>query len=534
VSHFPQNATLGSARALRLAFARGRARPAQARRRRRLQAFAALQYLSENPPLRRSSASTLSPRRVHCESCNKQDPGLRFETSLRPGEGFMRVLDTLPVGVVGRGRTRSIRLALALAVVAALAGVVAAAAGALAFDDAQPCPAAYTEAEGGESDAQPPFVCPGGVVGTTYAVQLVGRGSCEPFFRFPVVNGALPPGLSLSSRGLISGAPSRAGSWRFWVRLQDLGAAQGGPEWCSSSKQVEGEFTITVNPGVIVTTESAAPATIGALYNLALSAQMMSAPDQLSPPLGCADGPVSGFCPLTWSVVQGQLPAGLWLNSVTGLIWGTPAAAGSSSFVVRAALDDGRAGTKSLTITVRQPVAIRAPKLFAAPGAPTLWEVGVPFATKLAGSGGTHTYSWSLAEGALPTGLALASDGTVVGTPRAAGSFRATIRLTDSEGRTAGYPTVFGVASRLAISSLKLPPGKVGRLYRAKLTTTGGLLPKRWKVKSGSLPRGIRLDRTLGVLSGTSPRTGRYRVTFEATDTLKVTSTKTLVIDVLA
>lgn len=447
----------------------------------------------------------------------------------------MRVLDALPVRVVGRGRTRSIRLALALAVVAALAGVVAATAGALAFDDAQPCPAAYTETDGGESDAKPPFVCPGGVVGTPYAVQLVGRGSCEPFFSFTVVNGALPPGLSLSSSGLISGAPSRAGSWRFWVRAQDLGAAEGGPDWCASSERVEGEFAIAVNPGVIVTTESAGPATIGALYNLALSAQMMSGPDQLSPPSGCAaGGPVFGFCPLRWSVVQGQLPARLWLNSVTGVIWGAPTAEGSSSFVVRAALDDGRAGTKSLTITVRQPLAIQAPKPFAASGAPTLWEVGVPFAAKLAGSGGTDRYTWSLADGALPTGLALAPAGTVTGKPSAAGSFRATIRLTDSEGRTADYPTVLGIASRLAISTLKLPHGKVGRLYRAKLATTGGLLPKKWKVKSGPLPRGIRFDRTLGVLIGTPTRPGRYRVTFQATDTLKVTSTKTLVIDVLA
>jgi len=35
------------------------------------------------------------------------------------------------------------------------------------------------------------------------------------------------------------------------------------------------------------------------------------------------------------------------------------------------------------------------------------------------------------------------------------------------------------------------------------------------------------------VLSGTPTRPGRYRVTFEATDALKVTAVKTLVIDVL-
>ena len=281
---------------------------------------------------------------------------------------------------------------------------------------------------------------------------------------------------------------------------------------------------IVVNSRVIVTTQAAGPGTIGAPYSLPLAAQMMSGPEQLSPPSS----------PLTWTIAQGQLPAGLVLDSATGVITGTPTAEGSSSFVVRAALVDGRADTKGLEITVRQPLSIQAPKPFAATPAPTLWEVGVPFTAKLAVSGGTGAYTWALAGGALPTGTALAADGTVAGKPSAAGSFRATLRLTDTEGRTADYAAAFGVASRLAISTLKLRTGKVGRLYRAKLTATGGVLPKKWKVKTGPLPRGIRFDRTLGLLSGTPTRPGRYRVTFEATDALKVTSKKTLLIEVLA
>jgi len=50
-------------------------------------------------------------------------------------------------------------------------------------------------------------------------------------------------------------------------------------------------------------------------------------------------------------------------------------------------------------------------------------------------------------------GLALAADGTVAGKPTAAGSFRATLRLTDTEGRTTDYPAAFGVAARLAVST---------------------------------------------------------------------------------
>ncbi len=58
-------------------------------------------------------------------------------------------------------------------------------------------------------------------------------------------------------------------------------------------------------------------------------------------------------------------------------------------------------------------------------------------------------------------------------------------------------------------------------------------MPKTWKIVRGPLPRGIRFDRTLGLLSGTPKKAGRYRVTFEVRDGLKVVALKTLRIDVL-
>ncbi len=115
-----------------------------------------------------------------------------------------------------------------------------------------------------------------------------------------------------------------------------------------------------------------------------------------------------------------------------------------------------------------------------------------------------------------------------------AGAFRATVRLTDSEARTLDYPR--GVHRRRR-SSPSAPSGckqgKVGRLYRAKLAATGGVLPKTWKIKKGPLPRGIRFDKTLGVLSGTPTKAGRYRITVEVVDALKVKSTKSFTIIVL-
>ena len=64
--------------------------------------------------------------------------------------------------------------------------------------------------------------------------------------------------------------------------------------------------------------------------------------------------------------------------------------------------------------------------------------------------------------------------------------------------------------------------------YRAKLNSTGGLPPRIWKVTSGKFPKGLRMDRKTGVVSGIPRKSGSFKLTFQVTDGLKVTATKTL------
>ena len=394
-----------------------------------------------------------------------------------------------------------------------MAAVAATVAHALAFSDGAPCP---------RPGGTVVFVCPKGTVGSAYSITLSSYGGCGPAlpYQYRVLSGGLPSGLSLSSSGVISGTPTTAGTYEFFLELSDQNPPSAA--WCLP-KTAEQPFRLSIDPRVIVTTQSATPATVGAAYNLALQAQMMSAPNQLTSPPS----------PLTWSVISGTLPAGLALDAATGVISGTPTAEGASTATFKAALVDGRSDTKSLEIVVRQPLTIAASKPFATSPAATAWEVGVPFSSKLTPAGGNGTYTFALAAGALPTGLALGTDGTVAGKPTAAGVYRATIRLSDTEGRTLDYAANFGVAAKLAVSTLALRPGKVGRLYRARVASTGGVLPRTWKIVRGPLPKGIRFDRKLGLLSGTPKKEGRYRVTFQVTDGLKVVAKKTLRIDVL-
>jgi hypothetical protein len=238
-----------------------------------------------------------------------------------------------------------------------------------------------------------------------------------------------------------------------------------------------------------------------------------------------ADATSNPSSPLAWTIASGQLPPGLAMTS-DGLISGTPTTAGQFTFTLQAALADGRSDTKTQTITVRDAIKTSGT-------APARSEVSVPYTAKLTATGGTGTFTWSLAGGSLPAGVTLAPTGDISGTPTDSGRFAFTASVTDSEQRVATVNGVVDVAPKLAIQTRLLRAGKVGKLYRARLVSTGGVIPKAWKVTQGPFPHGIRLDRKTGVISGTPRKAGTYRLTVEVRDGFKIVSTRTLRLTVL-
>ena len=122
-------------------------------------------------------------------------------------------------------------------------------------------------------------------------------------------------------------------------------------------------ITLTVNDAGLplsISTTSLASGTVGVAYSQALAA-------------------TGGITPYTWSVISGSLPAGLSLNTATGVISGTPTAAGSSSFTVRVSDANATTANRSLTLTIN--AALPPP-----PSADFVWvEDAVPAGGILAG-----------------------------------------------------------------------------------------------------------------------------------------------------
>jgi hypothetical protein len=151
-----------------------------------------------------------------------------------------------------------------------------------------------------------------------------------------------------------------------------------------------------------------------------------------------------------WTLAAGQLPAGLGLAS-TGLIGGTPLAAGTSAFTVRVvdAEDPTRMADAALEIVVASAPPPPAPPLAIATTALPDGRRDQPYSATLAASGGVTPYTWSIASGTLPNGLSLnAATGTIAGTPHQHGMFRFTVRLSDTTGATAQAALQLRIAKR--------------------------------------------------------------------------------------
>jgi hypothetical protein len=363
------------------------------------------------------------------------------------------------------------------------------------------------------------FNIPPAYVGQPYTKQFDGRGGCGPAlpYQYTIIGGALPPGLSLSLSGLISGTPTQAGSYSFWVNLSDQDPPSA--SWCRPASS-QREFTINVSatgpppprpPPPIIQPPPPPPLTIssssvpGGEVDLGYAASLV------------ASGGESASTK-TWSVSGGALPPGLALAS-DGHISGTPTTAGAYDFTVTV-----RAGTSSASESFRISVipGLTVNTTPVVPPAEVRTTYTASVATILGLSGGAPPYRFVPISG-FPYGIGFdPSAGTIFGLPRQAGTLNLTISITDANKATKQVSLQLVVVPRVHIVPIDLHRGHVKRPYWATIAVTGGQDPV-WSVSVGALPPGLRLDPATGVLNGVPKRRGAFPFIVSVHDALGAT-----------
>jgi GH18 family chitinase len=328
---------------------------------------------------------------------------------------------------------------------------------------------------------------PDALTGAAYSQTLMAASTTP--ITWAVTGGTLPAGLSLgTSTGIISGTPTAAGVSTLTVSATN---AVG-----SNSKQLSLTVNAAPTSPSIATSSPLPTAVTGAAYSQALMA--------------------AGTTPITWAVTGGTLPAGLSLGASTGILSGTPTAAGVSTLTVSATNAVG-SNSKQLSLTVN--AAPTPPSIATSSPVPSA-ETGAAYSQALVATG-TTPITWAVTSGTLPAGLSLGSStGSISGTPTAAGVSTLTVGATNAVGSDArqlsltvnAAPTPPSIAT-----SSPLPSALTGAAYSQTLVA-GGTTPITWAVTSGMLPAGLSLGASTGLLSGTPTAAGVFTLTAGATN----------------
>jgi hypothetical protein len=147
-------------------------------------------------------------------------------------------------------------------------------------------------------------------------------GGSRPY-TFTVSSGSLPPGLTLSSGGSLSGTPTTEGMFTFTIQAQDRNG-------CTGSRQ----YTVTINcPTINLGPPGLPDGTVNHSYSKTITAS-------------------GGNSPYTFSVSSGSLPPGLTL-SPGGVLSGTPTTAGMFTFTVQATDSYQCTGSKQYSLKIK-------------------------------------------------------------------------------------------------------------------------------------------------------------------------------------
>jgi len=333
----------------------------------------------------------------------------------------------------------------------------------------------------------------------SYSRTFTASGGTGPYIWTPT---GLPAWLSLSSAGVLSGtAPGTAGTHVFSVQATDSLGNFGIRVFWLNVATLRFSTSSVLPWGNANTSYSTTLAVTGATGTVTYSLKAGHAP-----------------------------PTGLALNSATGVISGTPSAAGNYFFDI-IATDSGTGGTvtRSFTLLIYPPGTI-PPLYIGTPSDLGASAIGQVLVALIAG-GGTGSYTWSVV-GTLPPGLALRTDkptwfsqdasAGIMGMATLAGTYNVTLQVT-SGAQTVSQAFKIKIHT-LLMKDVNLPDAFANVAYSYTFSNTG-IETVTWSVQQGTtLPPGLALNSSTGELSGTPTTAATYTVSVSMSDGVNTNS----------
>jgi hypothetical protein len=335
---------------------------------------------------------------------------------------------------------------------------------------------------------------PDGCRNLAYSFTFTAAGGTTPYTW--TFSGNIPTGLTGdSTSGILSGTPTRNGTYRFTVKVKDKAGASLAEDYVVSIQ----DFNIIDSYTSQQNTKS---------YTTLIYCPNVS--------FDHAIGTCGGTTPFTWSLKSGSLPSGMTLTT-GGHISGKTSASGT--YPVTVLVTDSAGLSAEHDYSLATPSSVQIGTASPLPKGQTS-KAYTPY--QLEACGGTPPYTWDEPNGDIPKGLTLSSTGLIQGTPTKFGDTTFLVTVTDKSSTPTTDQKYFSIsiaASPLSITSTSpLANATECTSYTTTLKGSGGTGTYAWTVPATSkLPGGLTLT-SLGVLSGTPTVPGSYSFVVNLSD----------------
>ena len=281
-----------------------------------------------------------------------------------------------------------------------------------------------------------------------------------------VLTGALPNGIVFdAATGVLSGRSTVKGAFPVEITVSDAHDRGSSRSYVlrSASKLAAGALVARV------------PAATGSAYTGQLSA-------------------TGGTEPFRWAATV--KPA--WASvSTTGVVSGSPTAAGPDPFRIRVTDAAGRTTTRDYIVNVTGPLVVRdlGGRLGSTVGGTAV--AGLRFSFPLPTYGGRPAYR--VIASTAPTGVTVSATGMVSGLLPAPGTYPLSVTVRDSLGAQVTKALSLRAVAPLVLEG-SAPGATLGRAFTATFAPSGGASP--YSVVATTVPAGLAFNPASGVLSG--------------------------------